>query len=468
MLSRNWILVVASLIGLSIAPTIHAQQCSSAGGAFEGNAAQTGQANNASASGKCPGNPIVIATGNTVEPETDFASRGQMGIFLTRTFNNYWDGIGIFGKNWLSNFDYKLQFNTTSTAGACYPKPGATCATPPTSVTTFWALRPDGRQVKYIYNATQGVWWEDKPSPISRIVRNADGSYTLMGENHSVEHYSASGYVLSIATEQGVGWTFTYDANNYLQRVTHTSGRYVQFTWTGNQLTRVTDPQGNAFNYTYFANKLGAGLNELYTATLPGGTYPTTVTYWYEDTRFPAALTGTDYGNANATRYSTITYDAAGRANMSSHGQGTGTQDQFSYVYTVGAGNTLSVLETNPLGRQHTYHFTNGLLDSVSGSGGTNGLSTYGTRTYDANGHDALVTDNNGNIASYTYAANGQLQQVVAAYGTPLARTTVYQWDTDPTRNRPIKITVVGVKETSFTYDSLARIASVTVKNLSA
>ncbi|MBS0575662.1 MAG: RHS repeat protein, partial [Proteobacteria bacterium] len=410
------------------------------------------------------GNPIIYSTGNKIEPETDFVSGGDLPLSLHRTYNNYWDGIGLFGKNWLSDYDYKLAFNSSATTGTCYPKPGATCATPPTNVTTFWAMRPDGVQIKYKYNATQGVWWEDKPSPISRIVRNGDGSYTLYGEAHNVEHYRADGYVLSVANEQGVGWTFTYDANNYLQRVTHTSGRYIQFVWTGNQLTGVTDPQGNPYTYTYLANRDGAGANLLQTATLPGAS-PTTITYYYEDPRFPFGLTGKDF---NGTRYSTFAYDAAGHAILSQHGSGSGTIDQYTFSYVDSGNGTLTVLETNPLGRQTTYTFVNGNITSTTGNGGVGCMGAYKTHTYDANGYDSQVEDFNGNITQYTYAANGQLQQQVEAYNTPSARTTTYQWDPDPTRNRLLSVTLVGIRGTSYTYDAMGRVATASIQNLSA
>jgi RHS repeat-associated protein len=485
MLSRNGVVAVGLLLaGLSFTTASRAQQAVSgtqsssqtlqaacrpdrggnpgSGASFRGNLAQTGQPTDASLKDRClEGSPIVFATGNKIEQETDFSSRGQVGLYLNRAYDNYWDGIGVFGKKWLSNFDYKLEFNSTSSTALCYPKPGAICATPPTSITTFYALRPDGRHVKYNYNATQGVWWEDKTSPISRIVRNTDGSYTLYGEDHNVERYSASGYVLSVATEQSIGWTFSYDANNYLQRVTHTSGRFVQLTWTGNQLTRVTDPQGNPFNYTYLANRFGAGLNLLSTTILPAAA-PTTIAYYYEDSRFLGAFTGKAY---NGIRYSTVAYDAAGRA-ISSVG-GVGVVDKYTYAYTPGAGTALSVTETNPLGRQTTYQFANGKIQSVTGLASTYAPSSYKSHTYDANGFDDQVADFNGNITNYDYAASGQLQQKVEAAGTSAARTTTYQWDPNLTLNRLTKVTVVGLSEISYGYDTMARLASVTIKNLS-
>jgi hypothetical protein len=73
------------------------------------------------------GNPIIPSTGNKIEEETDFVSSGEMPLGLTRRYNRYWQGAGLFGQYWVSNFDYKLSFGSTS-VNACYPRPGGgTC-----------------------------------------------------------------------------------------------------------------------------------------------------------------------------------------------------------------------------------------------------------------------------------------------------------------------------------------------------
>src|SRR5580658_444825 len=54
------------------------------------------------------GLPVVLATGNMVYSETDFHSAEDMGLFLTRTYNYQMYNTGIFGSNWISNFDYHL------------------------------------------------------------------------------------------------------------------------------------------------------------------------------------------------------------------------------------------------------------------------------------------------------------------------------------------------------------------------
>ncbi|MBS0576680.1 MAG: RHS repeat protein [Proteobacteria bacterium] len=412
--------------------------------------------------------PIVYATGNLVVAKTDFSGKGEMALFLTRTFNNYWGGVGIFGAKWQSNFDYKLSFNSSSASGVCYPKPGAVCATPPTGTTNLvlWAHLPDGRRIKYVYNAAQGRWLETKPSPIAYIVRNSDGSYSLHNDHQGIERYSAAGYVMSIVDAQNVGWTFAYGANNYLASVTHSNGRKVRFTWTGNQLTTVTDPGGNQYSFAYTANALGAGLNLLSQTTGTSAVGMTTTTsYVYADSRFPGALTNIVQ---DAESFANFAYDANGNA----YTMGLGASGQYNnptFVYTPGANNTLSVLATNPLGRQTTYTFVNGLVTSATGTGGAHVPDASMSHSYDATGYDRQVTDWNGNVTAYSYAANGQLQQKVEASGQPEARTTNYVWDGTAGTNRLLKVIVVGDHETDYTYDpATQRVATIRTINLTA
>lgn len=420
-----------------------------------GNPGQTENDKQGSDKKDCKSNPIIYSTGNKVEPETDFASAGVMGLTLKRTYNHYWTGLGIFGNYWLSNFDYKLTFGGSQVGAYCYAYPGQTCPSPPAAPQKIWALRPDGRRVEYLKNSADGVWYEVKATAISTIVLNADGTYTLNGENHTVEQYSSKGFVLSITNAQGVAWVFSYDTNNLLQRVTHTSGRYVQLTWTGYKVTGITDPAGNHFSYTY--NTTGAKL--LATATLPGSP-AVTITYYYENPNFPEALTGKSY---NGTRYSTFAYDSAGRAISSEHSG----IDKYQFAYTTDANGAMtSVLETNPLGKQTTYHVANGNVTSVTGAPSTMCVGSYRETNFDANGYQDIVSDNNGNLTDFDYAANGQLLKTVRGVGTSVARTTTTVWDV--ANNRPTKETLVGDHETNYTYTTDGLPASITVKNLSS
>ena len=400
------------------------------------------------------GNPIVLSTGNKIESETDFASGGEQGLYLERTYNHDWSGYGLFGGHWQSNFDYKLTFGTMA-IDACYPRPGGgTCGIG--SNTIIYAWRPDGRTIKYIKQA-DGIFYEDKPGPISTIVKQADGSFLLSDDMFNREHYSSAGYIADIQDDHNIGWTFSYNGT-YPTKVTHTSGRYVQFTWTGTQLTSVRDPAGNYYGYAYSANIFGTGLNRLSAVSMPG-TPATSVAYHYELATDKGALTGK---SINGVRYSTFAYDGNGYAIRTEHNG----QDKVTLSYTPGANGLLTVVETNPLGKQTTYTFVDGKPTTTTGHPSTYCPgSLYSEVTYDANGYPQLVSDFNGNDTKYTYNAKGQLLTKTEAYGTAIARTTNYVWDG---HNRIYTIEVVGQSLTTYNYGGDQRLGSITTRNLSA
>ena len=213
------------------------------------------------------GNPVVVSTGTKVESEVDFTSSGEMPLILSRTYNSAGQGVGLFGKQWKSNFDFKLTFGV-SDVNACYPRPGGGACSIGAN-TTIWAHKPDGRIIKFVKNASDGVFYEDKASPIARIVQGVDGMFTQHGEDNTIERYSSAGYVAEIKNEYGISWTFLY-SGTYPIKVTHASGRYIDLVWTGGQLTSVRDPAGNYYGYAYHANRFGTGLHLLSAVSMPG------------------------------------------------------------------------------------------------------------------------------------------------------------------------------------------------------
>lgn len=400
------------------------------------------------------GNPIVLATGNKIELERDFSSGGEMGLGLNRTYNHFWPGVGLFGKHWVSSFDYKLTFGTTA-LNSCYARPGGgTCGIGTNTIIYAW--RPNGRTDKYI-KAADGIFYQDVPSPLSKIVKQADGSFVLTGSDGDTEAYSSAGYVSTVKNQSGVGWTFSYVNSTYPYRVTHTSGRYVEFTWTSGQLTAVRDPAGNFYGYSYSANQFGTGLHRLAATSLPGAPV-TAVTYHYEiaDT---SALTGKSF---NGVRFSKFTYTPAGSAASTEHNG----LNKYTYTYTAGANGLLTVNETNPLGKQATYVYKNGKQQTITGHASPYCPGTsYALIEYDAAGRAVMRSDFNNNKTANSYNARGQMLEQVEAYGTPQARTTQYEWD--PSLERILSVTVVGVMKTTYTYATDRRVTSVSYTNLS-
>ncbi|MGA6150378.1 DUF6531 domain-containing protein [Stenotrophomonas sp. NPDC077461] len=450
--------------------------------------------------GETQGNPVVLYTGNKVEVEQDFASVGEMGLYLQRVYNHHWSATGLFGNHWLSNFDYSLAFSDGQNVA--------------------WAQQPDGRRIKFLFDPATNRWYEDRAQPVAYIVRTADGGFSLYNERRGVETYNADGYITQLRNEQGVFWNFAYESR-YLQTVTHSSGRTVRFTWTNGQLTQVTDPAGTAFQYTYTADVFGTGRGRLASVLLPGSP-ATTVSYHYEDARYPGGLTGKSF---NGVRYSTFAYDANKRAVLTEHAGGV-ERHTFSYAVQsseqvslppapirpggdtaseetgwceydprlgyvcqepqlppVGrasasaiAGNSapstrqrpvqIRITEVNPLGRQTTYDYEDGRQVSITGDASPRCAASYKERTYDANGNPDLVHDFANNLTDFDYSAQGYRLKQVEAVGSAAQRTTTYVWDT--ARNRLLKETVHGDRETDYTYEDRGNLASISVRNISA
>lgn len=446
------------------------------------------------------GNPIVLGTGNKVEHELDFASGGEMGLYLERTYNHLWTYRSLFGKHWLSNFDYTLV-----------PQSGPNSA-------VIWAQRPDGRRIRFIKPQGENKWYEDKPGAIAYIEAappNTPG-YVLHSEENTIERYNAYGYIQTVHNLHGVGWTYHYNGSGTLVlSISHTSGRSIQFKWVASHLTEVTDPQGAVYAYGYDPHAFGSGRHRLASVTRPGAPV-TTVSYHYENASFPGALTGKSY---NGVRYSTFAYQSNGRAILSEHAGGV---DRHTYGYQLGAASPpspdpvppppppggecdpvtlichepeaigdppaeaqangalaaaadaqlaasypdLIVTETNPLNKQAEYVFAGHKVASITGHPSPHCGARLRGIVYDANGYPDAVEDFNGHVANYDHNAKGQLIQVVEAVGTTVARTTAYAWH--PTLNRLQSVTVTGDREESYAYHANGRLAQLTVKNLSA
>lgn len=443
------------------------------------------------------GNPVVLATGNKVEHELDFASGGEMGLYLARTYNHHWSAVGLFGRHWISNLDYTLA--------------------PSGNGSVLWAQRPDGRRIRFTRNAQGDRWLEHKAEAVAYITREPNGHYVLHNETNGTERYDAQGYILQLTNEQGISWHFTYE-NKYLKEVAHTSGRRMRLSWDNGRLVQVTDPAGAVYRYGYDDNAFGSGAarHRLESATLPGEP-ATTIRYHYEDGRMPGALTGKSF---NGTRYSTFAYDANGRAILSEHAGGV-ERYTFSYAveasepvvpppappppgglpnlgdpglpwceYLPGTGEVcyvprsmpgpdagvmsastrprptrLRVTETNPLGRVTVHLYEDGRKVSITGEASPNCPASYRELSYDGNGYMDVVGDFADKLTDFDYNARGQLQKRIEAVGTPYVRTTTYQWDEE--RNRVLRETLVGEQEVSYRYAADGRITSVAVKNLS-
>lgn len=381
------------------------------------------------------GNPIRFSTGQKIERETDFIGEGQVPLSLTRDYDSQRPLDGLFGRYWQSNFDYRLQISTDG----------------------IFLTYPGRGYFKFNWDPADNTWRAVANGVNAFIRKETDGSYTLNWVNDSTQRYDAGGKPIAIRDTHSVGIDFTYDGSGRLYRVTATTGRYVQFGWTGTQLTQVTDPAGNLYSYTYTANKFGTDLHRLASTTFPGG-IASALTYHYEKTGFSGALTGK---SINGVRFSTFSYDANGWAVSTEH-QGI---EKYTFSYTYPSAGVMQVTETNPLGKQAAYKYVDGELDSIVGLPSVSCPASLYTRTKDVNGFTDKITDFNGNVTDWDYNAAGQPIQEIHGAGFPGQKIVTYQWDAS---GRIQSRRVDGDSEVRYTYTSDGRIASESTKNLSA
>jgi len=386
-----------------------------------------------------------------------------MGLTLNRTYNFYWDGIGIFGNKWLSSFDYKLLIASTDPDSPCYAVPGTSPYCDATNQ-PIWAQRVDGRKIKFNYvGGSPKKWVEDKASPVASIVLNPNGSYTLNSEERTVETYDSSGFPFTIMNEHGVGWTFTWSANHLLSKVAHNSGRSVSFTWIGTKLTAVTDPAGNIFQYSYqeyFTSRTGVGRNVLSRVIMPGvsspsttgGTPAVTMDFAYGDYPGDVPLIGIKF---NGSQYAQFGYDANGMANLTSHANNV---EKYTFAYSNDGASKSWVTIINPLGKQTRHAYENGRKVSETGVQSTHCAANYKDISYDGNGYPDLVSDFKDKLTDYDYNAKGQMVRATENAAEPSAkRITNYVWDSS---NRLTRQIVEGYSQADTAYTPEGRIAS--------
>lgn len=386
------------------------------------------------------GNPIEISTGAKIETVVDFRSLGQAPLSLERQYRSDSPRDGIFGRYWESNFDYRLQVSGTSLI-LSMPFRG------------LFLFNPD---------ASAANTWKSAANGVEATVSLAGSVYTVTWKDGAAQRFDTAGRVLSSKDGFGVGYDFTYDTGGKLSRVTAASGRYVRFVWTGNELTTVVDPAGNAYTYTYLSNRFGAGTTLLQSVAPPGNDR-NDVQYLYENAAFPGALTGKKNGVA---RYSWFTYDSAGRATSTEHKVGAKSIEKYTFAYSTPAADALVVNETNPLGKQASYRFVKGQVESVTGLPSVSCPASLFTTTRDANGFPDIVTDFNGGQTDLDYDSAGRPVRAVYGSGSPNSTVVTYEWDT--AKNRLLKRTVVGDSSVAYTYDAAGRVASKTTTNLSS
>lgn len=271
------------------------------------------------------GNPIDVGTGNKFQIEHDFSDALPDGLEFVRSYNSFHgkNDVGM-GQDWRHNWLRRIREDKKSGL-----------------VTAF---RPDGAHFVFQKEAT----YIAPPGVVDRLEKIAGGWRYSTGRGE-VETYDAAGDLQETRMPSGHTHTLHYGTDKQLVAVTDDRGRQLQFNYRGKHLSSVTLPSHEQLTFAYDdANRLTAVYRRpsgLLASVIHWGDQPTT-RYYYDDGRFPNALTGLD--DATGVRYASWAYDAIGRAIMSQHGDGA---EKISIEYK----NETTVVITNAVGHAATY-----------------------------------------------------------------------------------------------------------------
>jgi RHS repeat-associated protein len=299
---------------------------------------------------------------------------------------------------------------------------------------------------------------------------------------------NGSGDITKIQDPTGRHWDYGYDGSRRLTSVTDPEGRVTTYRFDRNSdIDRITDPRGNYIYLTYDS----AGRVASVTRTVDGTTTnDVTTRYAYSGPTGPCTARG-DVGRTivtdarghdtsycwNATGEVTSSRDALNRDSSKTY---TPNGDAADYTSFVGTGNTATTTLTydtdnNPTQRQQPAGERDSAAYWSAASNARDPLRRYRPQTYtDPQGSDTSYGyDDNGNLTDVKDDATTPRNQATLAYNTDgTLRTaadgeghqTTFGYDANGnlTSVTPPSVTSPGtLAATTYTYDSLSRVATV-------
>ncbi len=414
----------------------------------------------------CPnpmeGDPIVVATGNSFQTETDYVSQKIAGLNFVRYFNSRGRAKvrTSLSKGWTHSYESRiigshrlLDFsNTISLAHVSLMRP--------TGETELFL----SSGLSYSVSGTDYVDWvadyDNQSTTLTQVLEAGThtSSWIYSGDNDQVETYDADGRLTKITYRQGQTTLLRYDLpsseggdddNVTLDTVTDFTGDTLSFEYDSlNRIVGMIDPDGQSYTYEYStANNLTKVIFPDQTPLVPSDN--PFKTYHYENTSFSDFLTG--ISDENGDRFVTWTFDTSGRATSSELAGGI---DHYSFAYTPS-----NVTVTDPLGRQSVYTF-----EAIHGVkfpsneqrlATTNLPATTQESSYDAFGNRIELEDTNGNTTNLSFDSRGLQDSRTEAVGSAVQRIVSKTWH--PDFRLPLTVTEPG-RTTTYTYDAYGNV----------
>ena len=334
-------------------------------------------------------------------------------------------------------------------------------------------MLPDGGRVRFDRISAGTLWtnavYQNTTNPGSfygaTIAWNGNG-WTLTEKNGTAlifpESFNASSpqqaALITIRDRNGNTVTLTRDSSSHdLTRVTSPNGRYISFTYdTNHRITQAQDNIGRTVQYVYDGPGLSGRLSQVTDANLGVWQYG-----------YNASNQMTTIRDARNILYLTNEY---ANNRVSRQTQADSTTYQFAYT-TDANDNVIQTDVTDP--RNHVRRivfnpppvspsgFQTGAYDaSDTFAYGLTNQQTSSTIRQPGTNLPTSTTDALGRTTSYTYDGLGNVTSITRLAGTPQAVTTTFTYDT--TYSQVTSVTDPLGHTTKVTYDTKGNLTSVT------
>ncbi|MGW7135597.1 putative T7SS-secreted protein [Streptomyces xanthophaeus] len=433
----------------------------------------------------CDGDPVDMATGRMLLPQTDIVLPGSLPLVFQRTFDSSHRSGRCFGPAWSSTVDQRLEIDSEGVVFSCdegsllaYPHPAPGVPVMPTHGRR-WPL--DRVQDGYtLTDPGTGKLWHfvDHSDEVALLTQIDDRNGRWIRFEHdeagaptSILHHG--GYHLKLTTSEGrvtalhlagagadgsdqeilrYGYT-----DGHLTEVTNSSGRPLRFDCDEHgRITSWTDTNGSHYDYVY---------DDQDRCTYQSGTNGHIESRFTWDDTDPATglrtasltdgLGHTKRFMVNGRSQVVAEIDALGavtRFEYDRHNRLLSRTDPLGYVsrFTYGVHGRMTVLERPDGRRARAEYDDNGMPIRVVGTDGN-----VTRQTFDERGNRTSVSGPSGATTGFAYDAAGQLTSVT----DPLGATTRLILDR---RGLPVEITDPSGATTHYEHDAFGRTVRIT------
>jgi RHS repeat-associated protein len=316
--------------------------------------------------------PVNTSTGNAAYAFTDIFLPGKgLGLVFARSYNSQdASADGPLGYGWNHSYSTRLLVLSDYAVALVYP---------------------DGHRAAFEKQSDGS--YKQPPETKEKLVKNANGTFTVTSANQVTYEFSSSGRLESLSDRYDNETALTYDGNGRLTGVTDAGGRSLTLSYTGDRISSVIDNASRSVGYGYDGSGNLTTVSDLNNHA---------TTYSYDSLH---QLTSIEQPEASANPFVTNTY-VGGRVTEQTDALGATTELEYD---SAGAGTTVT---GNGHSSIDTWDRSSFRLGSQSDP-----YSHVFTFTYDWRGRLSSTTDENGHTTGFGYDANDNPSSIVDADG---------------------------------------------------